>query len=223
MSEQVATLAQQLQESTRELHQRVERMPVQQELARGTLSRENYIRYLCQMLLIQTQLDTCMGLYRKTIDPGASLIHDYYFQSDLVHSDICFLKECSASNNRNPFLFQDHPILPETYSFAIAMNRSVSESPISLLGFLYVFEGSKNGSKFIANSLRKSYSLPDGAGVKYFDPYGENQKPYWAAFKESLAALTLTSAESEAIVEAAKEAFSGMIDITGALQNQSGS
>jgi heme oxygenase len=82
---------------------------------------------------------------------------------------------------------------------------------------LYVFEGSKNGARYIARALRGSLRISGAPGLRYLDPHGEAQRPVWESFKQRLDAAPLDAAEVDGIILAAKACFAHVTAVDGAL------
>jgi heme oxygenase len=80
-------------------------------------------------------------------------------------------------------------------------------SPAVLMGIYYVFEGSKNGARFIARALGKAWGKTDGEGMKYLDPHGEAQRGLWMKFREDMNAIDWSSEEQDTMVKAAQDTF----------------
>ena len=93
------------------------------------------------------------------------------------------------------------------------IERAADEQPVTLLGMLYVMEGSTNGSKFIAAAIRKAYELT-GPGTTYLDPHGDLQKERWRTFKHDMDSVGFDEAESLAIINAAMGVFRCFINLS---------
>jgi heme oxygenase len=85
--------------------------------------------------------------------------------------------------------------------------------PVALLGSFYVVEGSTNGGRFLANVLRKAWQI-DGDGLRYFDPYGEDQPDKWASFKRVMDATDFADNERDTILDAACKTFEAIADVS---------
>ena len=80
-------------------------------------------------------------------------------------------------------------------------------SPAVLMGIYYVFEGSKNGARFIARALGKAWGKTDLEGMKYLDPHGDAQRGLWMKFREDMNAVDWSSEEQDVMVKAAQDTF----------------
>ena len=75
------------------------------------------------------------------------------------------------------------------------------------MGIYYVFEGSKNGARYIAKALAKQAGI---TALKYLDPHGEAQRGLWMKFKADMDAIPWTPAEQDSMVRAAQATFSAI-------------
>jgi heme oxygenase len=92
-----------------------------------------------------------------------------------------------------------------------------AKSPVTLLGSHYVLEGSKNGNRYIAMALRRGLGLSPGDGDTYLDPYGEEQRAKWQAFRTAMGAQAYTPAETDAVIAAAGEMFDHVSAVCAAI------
>jgi heme oxygenase (biliverdin-IX-beta and delta-forming) len=86
------------------------------------------------------------------------------------------------------------PVLPE-----------MKDQP-SLLGAMYVMEGSTLGGQLIARQLQKTLHLSEGNGDAYFRGHGDQTGAMWREFCEVLK-MRVTEAETESVVRSAKAMF----------------
>jgi heme oxygenase (biliverdin-IX-beta and delta-forming) len=86
------------------------------------------------------------------------------------------------------------PVLPE-----------IKDQP-SLLGAMYVMEGSTLGGQLIARQLQKTLHLSGGKGDAYFRGHGDQTGPMWREFCEVLK-KRVTDEETELVVLSAKAMF----------------
>lgn len=61
--------------------------------------------------------------------------------------------------------------------------------------------------------IRKAWGVEDDAGFRYLDPYGNDQRPMWDAFKTKLNEIELSEDEKSAIVAGARSMFEHIIAI----------
>jgi heme oxygenase len=102
--------------------------------------------------------------------------------------------------------------VPATGALVEQMGRWAAGSTPALLGVLYVLEGSTNGSRYIARSLRKAYDLSGEAGLAFMDPYGDLQPQRWLEFKRQLEA-SAGAGDLDGLIVAARATFDAVTEI----------
>ncbi|NBT90776.1 MAG: hypothetical protein EBT50_08125, partial [Verrucomicrobia bacterium] len=80
-------------------------------------------------------------------------------------------------------------------------------SPATLMGIYYVFEGSKNGARYIAKALAGRARI---TALKYLDPHGEAQRGLWMKFRADMDAIAWTPAEQDSMVKSAQATFTSI-------------
>ena len=196
-----------LRDATRGLHKQAESRPLQRAMARGTLPRASYVMYLAQLRHLHAALETALD------QPAASRAG----LSELFTEDrrrVPDLDQDLASFNVDP---AEVPALAPTRQFIERIGALLDEDPLSLLGPLYVLEGSTNGGRFLARVLERSLRLDGGTGLSYMDPYGDRQPEMWASFKRLADALALTSEQADAVTESAGRTFAAIAEISDAI------
>lgn len=191
------TIMQRLREETAEHHKRAEARPLEQALVRGGVSRDAFIEYLSQRYLIHKALDAAvMGLVARDARlrglVSAELLQEPNLRADLEWFGAAV--DVIAPRRSTSRLIAD-------------MRDWAACDPIALLGAYYVFEGSKNGARYICKGLMRGLGLTPGSGTRYLDPHGEAQRELWMAFKARMDAIAFTPAECDAMVRAAAQTF----------------
>lgn len=197
---QNASIMTRLREQTAEAHKNAEEHALERALVAGSVSRVLYAQYLGQRYLVHKALEAvvrevCAADARfKGLIPE-SLMQEGNLEADLKHLGLraADVEPCDATRA----LIED-------------IERTATETPAGVLGHYYVFEGSKNGARFIARALIGSLGLRPGPGLLYLDPHGEAQRPLWMEFKQRMDALALTGAERDAMVSAAQRTFTAV-------------
>lgn len=190
-----------LKESTQNLHDQTEHGNFNKELVNGRLPLTQFVESLAQFYLIHRALETQLRSHLPHSPAMAAVVLEYQFQEPYLLNDLAYF-------GRNCETIQP---LPATNEFIARIDAAAAECPAALLGMHYVFEGSNNGSKFIARAIRRAYNLTDGNGTQYLDPYGDQQRDYWQAFKDAMNAQDFADAERHAIVRAASETFAAVM------------
>lgn len=192
-----------LREETMQLHKETESGQFQTEIMSGRLPLDSYVDLLEQLFLVHRSLELHLGRLAATHTPFRQVIHERQFQESNLRMDLLHF-------GRDPNRAR---VLPATQSFIDWIGATAAANAIALLGVHYVFEGSKNGGRFIARAVQRAYSLAGGQGLSYLDPYGDEQQMHWQEFKESMGRIDLTDGECDTIVAAAKETFGGILRI----------
>jgi len=80
-----------------------------------------------------------------------------------------------------------------------------------------VLEGSMNGNRFIARALQQT---PGIAALSYLDPYGEEQRPVWQAYRERMTEAGFDEAQGQRMVTAAKDMFTFIAEMSDELMRE---
>ncbi len=195
-----------LKEDTKALHDDAESHAFQKALFAGKLSRDAYVNYLGQMYCLYAGLEAAL-LSAATREPRiAQVVHPQNYRADDVRRDLAHFDVDAA---------EVAPLSATADLLADGAAQSENQ-PVALIGLHYVLEGSNNGNHFIARNIRRAYEL-DAVGASFMDPYGEQQRTEWAAYKGRLMELELSAPESDALVEAATLMFQGIGRMSTAL------
>jgi len=178
------------------MHDAAEAHPFQKAFFSGALPKDEYGQYLGQLLLVHQALESSLESKRSSCDAVNTSVQELQYQVPFLMEDLKFLNVNVDSIKAKP----------STEKIIARINEAAEKNPVSLLGFHYVLFGSKNGGRFIAQRVREIYSLSD-KGVRYMDPYGDQQRKYWQDFKDQMNACALSEADQLAIVESAKTMF----------------
>jgi heme oxygenase len=85
------------------------------------------------------------------------------------------------------------------------------------MGIYYVFEGSKNGARYIAKAMAKAWGKADTTSFRYLDPHGESQRGLWMKFRSDMDAIPWTAAEQDEMVKAAQSTFDAISSLDDAI------
>lgn len=186
-----------LRNETATHHQRAESRAYEQALFQGTLPRPLYVAGLSQRFLMHEALEQRVReliAARPALAPivPEALLQTPNLRADLRHFDV-------APESLRP--------TAATRRFIAAVNAAARDNPLALLGFYYVFEGSKNGARILAGRVKQAYALGDSDGSRYLDPHGAQQRPLWQEFKQQMDAAGFGPADQDAMVAAAKLTF----------------
>lgn len=198
-----------LRAETHAEHKLAEGSEFEQALVSGRVSRPTFIAYLQQRQLIHAALDpavTALAVGQSRFD---GLIPPELLQTANLAADLEFF---GASNGATA--------LPPTADFVKEIELLGENRCASLLGIYYVFEGSKNGARYIARAVQRSLALTPPDGLRYLDPHGPAQRDLWTAFKERMNAIEFTNVEQDLMVNAAKRAFVAVRAVDSAIWNR---
>jgi heme oxygenase len=212
MLNQAQSLGDRLREATRSLHDAAETHAFQRAFAAGQLPREQYVRYLAELVHMYAALERAIARLKSDVPALADVVRDRHFREGDLHADLKFLG----------YRHDGRPPLPATRDMIKHVERCAAEQPIMLLGFHYVLEGSNNGSKYIARNVARAYGLAPGRGLAYLDPYGDQQREVWQQYKQDMAGLELTAEQADAVVEAAQRMFQAIASISTQLLETEG-
>lgn len=203
MTEEAQSVMQRLRESTRDLHDAAEHHDFQRAFAQGSLPKGRYLSYLSQMYLVHEALESQLRKAAETSEAIRSVVDERQYQVPYLVEDLEFFEVDPESIEP----------LPGTQRLIDDIERMASE-PASLLGLHYVLEGSNNGSRFIARGLMGAYSLAPGPGLRYMDPYGDEQRERWLAFRATMDEVGFSPEDSDRLVESARHMFQGIVEIS---------
>ncbi len=201
-----------LRESTKDMHNDTEGQDFQKQLGSGTVRQDRYVAYLGQLYLMHKHLGDLLTRAASADSRVAAVLAPYHTDLSAVTGDLEYFSV--APDSVVP--------LASTAGLLSYMDELARRSPLSLLGFLYVLEGSTNGAKFMAKTLRAGMNLPEDRGASYFDRYGDKQRERWSNFKETMNAQGFNQSEVDAIVVEAKRLFQTFFDIGSELIATSG-
>jgi heme oxygenase len=118
-----------------------------------------------------------------------------------------WLQPALLARQRKSLLERDLAWFGATHSnVRCATLHAVDDLP-SLLGAMYVMEGSTLGGQLIARHVEAALHLSEGKGDAYFRGHGSNTGPLWKEFCEMLK-HRIPDEQSETVIISAKAMFS---------------
>ena len=184
-----------LKAETAEQHAIAEAKPLEAALVAGSIDHDQYKQYLGQRWLIHRELEAATD---RALAEDRRLSHlglPGLYQTANIEADLGYLGVETST------------IEPLKGAQNLVGTIQQAPSPAVLMGIYYVFEGSKNGARFIARALGKAWGKSDGEGMKYLDPHGEAQRGLWMKFREDMNAIDWSSEEQDTMVKAAQDTF----------------
>jgi heme oxygenase len=192
-----------LKAETRDLHSHAESRTLQRAIASGNISRDVFTSYLGQLYHVHRSLESALEESSEKEPAIAAVATAERMHVPDIERDLEFFEVDVG----------DLEAVDATTRFVAQIEETKRSNPVALLGALYVLEGSTNGGRFLARTLRQTWNL-DGDGLSYFDPYGEEQPQRWASFKRDMGGVVFDSEQEESILEMAKATFLAVAQIS---------
>lgn len=209
ITEMQADIMARLRAETHAEHKLAEGSEFEQALVSGRVSRQAFVAYLQQRQFIHAALDPAVTGLAADQARFTNLIPSALLQSPNLAKDLEFYEASTGATALSP-----------TAEFVSEIATLDGARCVSLLGVYYVFEGSKNGARYIARAVQRSLGLTPPDGLRYLDPHGPQQRDLWTAFKERMNAIEFTKVEQDLMVKAAKRAFGAVRAIDSAIWNR---
>ena len=161
-----------LRTETRDLHDRVERLPFATALTAGQLPLASYVGLLQALALVHGCLE--QELERMEHPAVRAVWSESRRKLPLLERDL------------QSFAAQALPPIPAAALHALVMCQELrwraAEDPLSLLGYLYVVEGAALGGAVLRVEVARHFGLRALEGVAYLSSYGQRVKAQWTAF-----------------------------------------
>ena len=184
-----------LKSETAAQHAEAESKPLEAALVSGAIGQDQYKKYLAQRWLIHRELEAATDAALKKDSRLSSLGLPDLYQTKNLESDLAQLGVDVKS------------VQPMKGATRLITEIKNAASPATLMGIYYVFEGSKNGARYIAKALGGRARI---TALKYLDPHGEAQRGLWMKFRADMDAIAWTPAEQDSMVQAAQATFTAI-------------
>jgi len=193
-----------LKAGTAAQHAVAESKPLEAALIEGSIAQAQYEKYLSQRWLIHRELEAATDRALTTDARLASLGLPSLYQTKNLEADL---------NHLQSNLKSIHPLSGATN----LIQKIQKAAPATLMGIYYVFEGSKNGARYIAKAMAKAWGKADTTSFRYLDPHGESQRGLWMKFRSDMDAIPWTAAEQDEMVKAAQSTFDAISSLDDAI------
>lgn len=193
-----------LRDETADLHQQAETQDFQQRMFRGALERREYTAWLGQMWHVHRALEAELERVGAA-DPRFAAVRREHFKAERLAADLAALGAPEPAP------------LPATARLLARFDAAGRDQPLRLLGYQYVLEGSTNGNRILARRLLPVLGLDAAVAGRYLDPYGDRQREVWAQFKADMQGVELSPADSDLLVDAARELFAAITELSAEL------
>lgn len=191
--------ATEIREAVQELHQQIESTYLAFRMMHGIISKPEYSWILAQLYYLHRFLEPTWQA-----DSTLSGLFDLnkYSRLQIIQADLNLLV-----NGDMP------PVDPTTQKLLQQTSAMYQENKFSLIGVLYVLEGSRLGSVYLTEPLMNALSLQDTTGAGFFLCTPEPWYKDWYRFKESINQIDHLPQQFEGIKYAAVKTFEGMIEL----------
>ena len=196
-----------LREATRPIHAQLEKLSYFQALFRGELAVESYVGHLRALAVLHGTLEQSLSNPRE--GRVKAVWSENLRRLPKLQADLEFFAPRDV--------LDIGPAHVAARGLANHVLRRAAEQPLSVLGYLYVLEGSIGGAQVLAPRFRAALGLAGLQGMAYFSWDPPVAAARWQAFGERMNALPFDEAEAQALVEAALEAFAGLQQLFAAL------
>lgn len=191
------TLMEEIRATTFKVHAGMQGAPYFEALAACRLPLESYVGQLRALAVIHGVLEETLA---SCADPRvASVWQDDMRKVPLLQQDLRYFEPRTVAD------------LKEAVEAAIAVDTHVRlrslEQPLSLLGYVYVLEGSTLGAEVVKPLVARAFLLSGDGGLSYLGSYGPAVRARWAQFQQRMNALELSPAERSQIAETASDLF----------------
>lgn len=196
-----------LREETRAQHEKLETTAFFRALEAGTLELASYVGWL---RVLHTLHETLEGELSRTEDLTVRAVwrdderRTPWLEQDLLHFSTQNLPEASRAQLEAILLSQE-------------LRHRARHHPATLLGALYVLEGSALGGQVLRQRVRKAFALSDAAGLTYLTGRGAGTAAHFKAFSARMNEAVTDPVLMQRIVAAAADLFVGLERILSAL------
>ncbi|MER6380878.1 biliverdin-producing heme oxygenase [Streptomyces sp. NPDC001250] len=186
-----ATATGRLRTGTRAWHRALETTGFATALRTGTLPLDRYVAQLSAYRVVLRTLETELS---RTCEPVVAALWaaEDLRKVPLIERDLRHFAARGASPVRRP--------AAAAVAFAGEVRTVAVAEPLSLLGFLYVLEGSTLGTRYLSRYVTGACDLHGTDGIAY---YTSGDRARWTRFTTRLdAALTDPAAQTRALATA---------------------
>jgi heme oxygenase len=196
-----------LRDETRREHRQIEALPFFTALTGGDLPIAAYAEWLQSLHTVYAAFE---GEMQRAQHPQIVAVWDAALHKlPLIQQDLASLQPHLATELTLPRLRAE--------LVAQRIRQRAIDHPSSLLGYLYVLEGSTLGGVVLHARVARSLGLQRSGGLAFLGSYGKATRAHWTAFTQRMNQAGLSEAEQDEAISAAREAFDGVAQIVEAL------
>ncbi len=192
-----------LKVETKEYHAKLESLPFFKALIDHKLPLESYVNQLQALAVIHSVFENEIAISKdKRV---LSIWNDGLKKLRFLQEDLKFFE----------------PRIELTHTSCIEAATAITEkirlrrvdNPITLLGYLYVYEGSTLGNNMHRPDISETFHLDEINGCRYYSSYRDDVSTHWKQFSDKMNEVLDNPALHDRIVEAAYEAFAGLEEL----------
>ncbi|MFC8519074.1 biliverdin-producing heme oxygenase [Streptomyces sp. NPDC057257] len=198
------TPAERLRSGLRGWHDALEATGFAMAMLAGTLPLERYVGQLAAYRPVLDALEE--ELSRTTCPAVTSVWSPDLAKVPLIDRDLRYFAESGAAPSAGA--------AEEAQALVREIRRTAAAEPRELLGFLYVFEGSTLGARFLRRHVAEAYRLDEKGGTDY---YGSGDRARWASFTARLNDALAEPETQDRVLDAARRAYDHTARISLAL------
>jgi heme oxygenase len=194
-----------LKAETTDLHERLETLPYFRALHAGSVPKPAIVSFLRSLSIIHAALERSCSLVSS--GPIAELSRHAPPKVPLLVADLEALGAESL------------PSVTAAIQGALDYGAEIltsADDPLSLVGPLYVLEGSQNGGIVLKHAYAHCLSIPEDR-LSYIGCYGCGTAAHWKGFCDSLDALALDDDQARQVAQSAIHCFERLENICAAL------
>ena len=197
---QSKTIMERLRNETASYHAILESLPYFQTLIDHNLPLECYAGQLRALAIIHSTMEHEMAVSK---DVRVLSVWNHRLEKlPLLEQDLAYFE---------PRVLADS-ILPIEAALAMASRIRIrqAENPVTLLGYLYVFEGSTLGNSIHVSDIKAAFHLDGPDGCRYYLSYQDQVQDRWKQFTETMNRVLDDPSLHDPVIDAAGEAFDGL-------------
>ena len=200
------TILGRLRAVTGEMHSQVEATPYSRALAMGEAVLESYVGHLRAMAVVHAALERHVN---QATDARLASVWDPNGQvSAELQKDLRY------------FQTQGVPDIPDAVAAALRVAKNIRlrslNRPISLLGYLYVMEGSAKGASDVLRFVEEGLELSD-QGTRYLAAQKNALPTRWSQFASRLENIPLEEQDQQQVCDAAFELYRELLNVFSSL------
>jgi heme oxygenase len=204
---QQLTLMEELKAKTFLVHARLQALPFFEALFACQLPLESYVGQLRALALIHGVLE--QALENCSDERVASVWSADLGKLPQLQQDLRYFEPRTVADLKEA--------VEAALKIAEQLRLRSLEQPLSLLGWLYVLEGSTLGAVVLRPQYSRAFLLPGKDGLAYLHNYGPAVHAHWAQYQQRMNALSLSAEEREQMIQAASDFFNQLEAIFQAL------